>query len=262
MTDVAAAGEAPAVETIQTPPQPAGSSSERDFESEARDQGWRPKDEWTGKPENWKDAQTYVEWGESNNRIGKLEKLVSERVGKLEKVHSKTVEQLQRQHAEEISRLKQQKTAAVRAGDADTVDAIDKKLDELKAEAPASQRSPEEMEKVINAWAAERPWWSNKTIRAWAKEHSVEISTPDMTLEDNLALVDEAVRKEFPNAFKKPGAHGHAPVDGGGDTPSGSARSDPINALPNEARKKCKEDMAKFPKIYPTTAAWIAAYNS
>src|SRR5574337_489576 len=38
--------------------------SERDYESEAKEMGWRPQAQYKGDPEKWVDAQEFVERGE------------------------------------------------------------------------------------------------------------------------------------------------------------------------------------------------------
>ncbi len=83
-----------------------------------------------------------------------------------------------------------------------------------------------------------------------------------LSYEENITEVLKAVREEFPEYFdKKTTANGHAAVDGGSDTPAAS-RTDPLAKLPAEARAQAKDDLKKFPKIYPNAEAWVKAYNS
>ena len=40
------------------------------YEGQAREMGWRPKDEWEGEPEKWRDAKEFVERGELYSNDG------------------------------------------------------------------------------------------------------------------------------------------------------------------------------------------------
>jgi hypothetical protein len=274
-------GEAAVVETVTTPAPEAGFSSqepaqsgERDFEAEARDMGWRPKEEWTGKPEHWKDAKTYVEFDVVANRLTKAEREFNERLAKMEKVNARTVEKLQRQHAQEMAELTATRKEAIKAGDVDAVEHLDQQIADLKADAPEAGPKPRERmsdaerqqadNAAQEAWVAKQDWWNvDEDLTALAIGISQRLTKPGMSMEENLKLTEAALAKKYPDRFggKSSGANGHASVDGGGFAPGG-VKTDPLSKLPNEARAQAKADMAKFPKMYPSAEAWIKAYNS
>lgn len=265
-------GEAAVVETVTTPAPEAGfssqepaqqQSSERDYESEARDMGWRPKDEWTGKPEHWKDAKTYVEFDVVANRLTKAEREFNERLAKIEKANSRTIEKLQAQHAKEVAELAATRREAIKSGDVDAVEALDQQIADLKADAP--DKAPARTDEQVQAeWMAKNTWYeTDEDLATVALGYSNKIKSPDLSLEENLKRTEEYVRKKFPEKFgaATKAANGHAAVDGGGMAP-GALKTDPLAKLPSEARQQAKSDMAKFPKIYPSAEAWIKAYNS
>ena len=39
------------------------------YDKQAREMGWRPKEEWEGEPEKWRDAKEFVERGELYGKI-------------------------------------------------------------------------------------------------------------------------------------------------------------------------------------------------
>lgn len=274
-------GEAAAVETIETTPDAApqaalssqDTTSERDYEAEAREQGWRPKEEWTGKPENWKSAKVYVEHGDTAAKIAKIERSFEERLGKMEKVHGKTVEQLQRQHAKEIAELKDARRQAIKDGDADKVEKLDDKIDKLKADGPevsdANETPEQKADRIKAAWLKENSWYENdEDLRAYAFGYSNDLAdrNKNMTLEENLKRTLERVKAKYPEKFgekeeKKPAANGHAAVDGGGSNSGIIPRKDTLFAkLPPEAKAQCAKDVAAG--VYSNNEDWAKAYFS
>jgi len=266
-------GAAAVVDTTTAASEAAVSSqeqaSERDFDAEARDMGWRPKEEWTGKPDNWKDAKTYVEYDEVKAKVSKVEREYAERFKKLESVNAKTVERLQAAHEKEVAELKVARKEAIKGGDVAEVERLDEAIEASKADAPDKPSKKTDAD-IQAEWVAENTWYeSDAKMRRIALGVSNDLAAgkPDMTLAENLKLTMKALADEYPEfnwTGKKqstPAANGHAAVDGGGNSP-GAIRTDPLAKLTAEARAQAKSDMTKFPKIYPTADAWVKAYNS
>ncbi|MDB6036003.1 MAG: hypothetical protein JWM16_6341 [Verrucomicrobiales bacterium] len=275
-------GEAAAVDTTTTAPEAVVLSQdkapERNYEAEAADMGWTPKDQWKGNPDNWKDAETYVKHGEdivrvTKSQLARQEKDFAERLAKIEKVNSKTVEQLEKAHAKELAEARAAKTEAVKAGDVAEVDRLDTVIDDLKNDAPKADKPltgaalEKHNQKVQTDWVGKQSWWDtdeDMTAYAIGISQNITAKNPTITMEDNLAKVEAALAIKYPEKFggkTKPAANAHAAVDSGGDFP-GAGKADPLAKLPAEARVQAKTDMAKFPKVYPNAQAWLDAYNS
>lgn len=281
MTDTQG-GEAAAVETTNDAAAQAALSSqdtasERDWEAEAREMGWVPEAEFKGdkRPKKFLSAEEFVERGETmipilRKQLKDQETKFEERIGRMEKVHGKTVEQLQRQHQKEIESLKAERREAIKAGDADKVEKLDEQIDELKEAGPEPKLSGAALdkhnEKVQKDWIAANSWYeTNEEMAAFALGFSQQLAgkNPDITIEDNLAQVDAAMRKKYPEHFgeKKPtGANGHAPVDSGGDfNGAPPARKDSLYAkLPKEAQTQCDKDIKAG--IYKDKESWAKVY--
>lgn len=275
-------GEAAEVETntdaaAQAALSSQDTTSERNWEAEAREMGWVPEAEFKGdrRPKKFLSAEEFVERGETmlpilNERLKKQKTEFEDRIAKLEKVNEATRERMQRQHEKEISDLKAERREAIKAGDADKVDKLDAEIDKLKEEGPETPKTltgkdlEKHNEKVQKDWMKANSWYnSDDDMTAYALGYSQRLaaSDPDITIEDNLAKVDAAMRKRFPEFFgeKKTGANGHAPVDGGGDLPGSGARKDTLFAkLPPEAKAQCSKDVKAG--LYKSNEEWAKAY--
>ncbi len=231
----------------------AKEATERDFDAEAREGGWKPKDEYTGDPKKWRDAKSYVEYGELKAEVrGEFE----DRFKRLERTTDRNLKVIKQGYEAQITDLKSQKTAAVKAGNVDLVERIDKAIETTKEAAKDDGESPIE-ENVNAAFKKRNPWYgddddltaeaivqSNAVSQAYTLKHG-------KPMPDNLML--EAVERkikasaDYQKKFgNKSSANGHADVDGGSDSPgaprkTGKTASD----LPPEAKKAAEKFIAQ-----------------
>lgn len=267
MADDDKSEEAAPVETNALQP------TERNFEAEAREMGWTPEAEWMGKkPVKFLSAAEFVERGETlipilNKRLTQQKADFAKELDGIKRVNASTVASLEKQHAKDLAEAKAAKTVAVKAGNVEEVERLDGVIDDLKEDAP-KKLSGAALEKhnlkVQEEWVGTQDWWGeDEDMQAWAigKSQSIAAKNPDISIEDNIAQLEVALKKKYPEKFGlKASTNGHALVDNGGDFPGGRG-TDPLSRLPNEARAQAKLDMAKYPKIYPNAAAWIATYE-
>lgn len=268
----AEAAESGTVEDTTAAAQAAVSSQDddKDYEAEAREMGWVPEEEFKGDrpPKVFKSARQFLE--DIPPYVKKLlerqEAKFSDRVAKLEKVNDRTVAKITAIHNQEIADLKAAKTAAVKEGDVGEVERLDAEIDKRKNDAPLTDDPKAVKAAAEKAFGDANPWYgSNRKMTAFARglSNDLSVENPNLTYEDNIAAVLKAVREEFPEYYdKKTTANGHAAVDGGSENPGGSNKSSPLAKLSAEERAKAKDDMKKFPKVYPDEAAWLKAYNS
>lgn len=280
-----AGGEA-AVDTVDAAP----AVVERDWEAEARDQGWVPEAEFKGekKPRKFLTAEEFVERGDWADSITKkVEARYETRFKNLERVSTRTIASLEAQHAKEIAGLKTERRAAIKDGDADKVEEIDGKIDALKeqgAEAPSSSKTkgyddyaddfaPDtqdgaDYQVLVTSFVQKNPWMIDEPeMASYAQEVSKAnaAANPSIGFKANMKYVLERVQRKFPAYFKsednETAANAHAAVDGGGSHSGPAGKSSPLDKLPAEARQQARADMAKYPKIYPNADAWVRAYN-
>jgi hypothetical protein len=295
MTEEIAGGEAPVIETTTTAPEAVVLSPEvvtetpaRDYDTEAKDMGWVPKEEFRGPADRWKPAQQFVEDGENilpivraeNKRlkgeIDDIKKDYATRFERLDRAAQASLKLAKDQFDRELSSIQATRAAAVKDGDVAAFNAADKKLTDHVANAPKvedfeekpTQVSDEEQSKLNEAaqtkWKSENTWFGTDdllTETAIGISQRILMQKPNISAEENLRLTDAAMKERFPLKLGgKSGANGHAPVDGGGD-PKTPARTDTLTAkLPSEALTMAKQ--AVKDGTYKSTEEWAKVYFS
>jgi DNA repair exonuclease SbcCD ATPase subunit len=233
------------------------------IEHRARMQGWRPEEEYRGKPGTWVDADTFLERGKEIKNFTKREneqlrrELAELRTALEEK--GKTIEEIREYHANmerraieaAITRLKRERTQAAAAGDTALAAELSDEIEELKeapsavpakpaAETPATPAKPVEPPEVT-AWKAEQAGWynddpENEDLVAFAEGVAQKLASTRGTLEEKLELLTERVKKAFPDRFgsrKRVAATMGTGEGGGREGSRKSAKS--VSALPAEA---------------------------
>ena len=203
------------------------------IEEQARRNGWRPKDEYTGPEGKWVDAETFMARGVENpailyerfrtldDRYGKLERRFGEQAGKLDQATQTMSEMAQMLRTSQENAYKRARTellaqreAAVESGDTTGFKKADTQLADLDAAAPkppaAQPPQPQQQNQPpaeVTAWYASNPWYlSDPELRAEADTIHIGLlqTRRDMTLEQNLRQVTERVRKLYPEKFAPP----------------------------------------------------------
>ncbi len=209
--------------------------ADRDYESEAREQGWRPQEEFRGNKDKWVDAKTYVErretvmplikeenadlrarLTEANTRVLNLEKAVKE--------NTEAMAAIQEMHAEDKKRaLKEQKetlTAQLKQAREDgnleveiqLQDQLTDVRDQIKeADKPAAKPKVEDSDPVdpeqqpdFLAWKADNADWfgvdQERTEYAMRAAQHLRIDHPRTFGRKFFDLVTQAVEEKFNGA--------------------------------------------------------------
>jgi len=182
----------------------------------AREQGWRPLEEWDKDPEDWVDAKTFLRNGEYMDRI----KSQSSTIKKLEKKlasQEDTVNELV-QHHERVKEaeyqrglkdLKALKKEAMELGDMDTVIDIDDKIMDLKQSnqaKPAKTQQSEETHPDVAEWMDRNPWYKeDPALQGAANGIISDILAKDPSMQGNIKEVldrtSAKLKEEFPSKF-------------------------------------------------------------
>lgn len=110
-----------------------GVIGERDFEEEARSQGWTPKEDFKGNPEQWIDAEAFVKRGESvMPLLKKQNQSLKGEIDFLKRQVKKLAQAEQKAYESALADLKSQAEEAVQYGDVEAYRKIDKKIDTLR----------------------------------------------------------------------------------------------------------------------------------
>lgn len=190
---------------------------ERDYEQEASNQGWKPLENFSGDPEKWVDAKTFVERGENyvgilKDRYEKLERRFEQQIQVTEdikKYYQKEQEAKQREIDQYIKQLEQARSQAITNGDGQ---AFQKAENDLKA---AQNKKAEIATTNITAstpqwaleWASENPWYGKDTaLTALAETFAAELrqEQPFLAEKDFMEKVTERVKAEMPHKFSNP----------------------------------------------------------
>ena len=188
-----------------------------EHEERALEQGWLPKDQWQGDPEEWVSARQFIKNGELFGRINTykhkitgLEKSVEALVKHNEKVFDAGYKAAE-------SQLKAQRREALAAGDVDAVEKIEERLDEIKTEHVEQKKEFKEQvqpQKANDMHPAWEPWietnsWYGQSpaMRGYADEIARDIVTEAKEADKQvdftklLGEVSRKVKQRFPEKF-------------------------------------------------------------
>jgi len=209
-----------------------GTGSTSSIEDTAREQGWRPKEEYEGDPSKWVSAETFVAKGELIDRIEQLGKKLkdSEKTIKLLSDHHQKVKESEFKRAVEF--LKAQKKAAYEQGDVDKIIELDDKIAEVRDTQKAQKQqeavnAEPETHPAFQSWVSENKWYEkNSEMRADADAfgEAYARNNPDKTPADVLEFVAKKIKKAYAEEFQNPNRNRPSGVEGGGGNRQGASR--------------------------------------
>lgn len=204
-----------------------------EIEQRATSDGWVPKDEWDGDPEQWRPAKEFVDRGELFKKIEDQNRSLKEVKRALQEfsTHHAKVRDVEFQRA--LNFLRTQKKDALETGDADKLIDIDDKIDAVKNAQKISAHTPvvnvpdiAESNPIFENWANRNSWYNNnKAMRAYADRIGNELgASGDISPSDLLSKVEQEVKKEFAHKFQNPNRDKASAVEG--STNKGTSRKD------------------------------------
>jgi len=234
-----------------------------EIEQTAMDQGWTPKDQFNGNPDNWKPAAQYVEWGEMRNSITSLTKAMKG----MKKSHNEDIVNLNTLHKASLedkeATLRAQLEAAVEDGDFAKVGeinkeqlAIEKSKDKLEDSAVDDVKSDKELAIMKAEWELENDWINDpndKRSGVASSAYTLAMSQ-GKSLPDALEFVNNTIAEKFPDGGGKPKAKvnpnrinpsRHANNSGGGSREAKLSMSD------------CTSDELKYRELFNTDEKFL-----
>lgn len=211
----------------------ADTTSDRDYEGEARAVGWKPEAEFKGKPGRWKTAEDFIHLREESlplmqSLLAEKDKEYNDRLAGLEKAANSALAAAQSQHDKTVTDLQGQLRYFASQGDLNSYDRANAQLTEAVKAAPQIAPVASEKEQADEKFARDNPWYGvDKKLTSFAMGESMRLlqESPSMTIAANRRMTAEAVRQEFPEKFQgnrlDPDSPSHARVDGGSAFPSG-----------------------------------------
>jgi len=225
----------PVVETTPAPQQAPA------YEDRAREQGWVPKEEWTGDPDKWRPAREFVDRGEL---FGKIDTM-----GKELKEAKKTLRMMQEHHAKvkeseynrAVSDLKALQKQHLEEGNSDGYLETTELLTDIRAEQKAreavAQAIPAGPDPRFVEWTKNNEWYvKDKEMHEYADAVGLGYAQqhPSLSPEEVLTYVTHQVKGRFRERFLNPNRAKPSAVEGSNTT--GSPRKGSIE-LTEEERK-------------------------
>ena len=215
------------------------------YESEAREQGWRPKEEFEGDPEKWRPAKEFVERGELFGKIDTLGKELKEtkKALKMLQEHNSKVKETEFKRA--VEELKGLQKKHLEEGNSDEYLNTTELLTDLKAEQKArevlnQQQAAEQRNQVdprFTEWAAKNSWYEKDAdMRQFADTLGLGYAQANPGVEPDVVLeyVSKQVKQAFRDKFENPNRNRPSAVEGK-STPS-TAKKDSIELSDDERR--------------------------
>lgn len=229
-------------------------SEARDYEAEARQLGWTPKDEFRGDESRWIDAEAFIKRGEEQMPL--LKKQVQDQKGKiefLERQVKRLTKAEQTAYDSAVADIKARQREAVEYGDVKAFETLDKELDTLRdraADAPAAEEDPNlafaefrEAHEWYDLGAQAGATETERRARALADRLADKYSAqglqrePGMTPAKFFAKIAEDVREQIPMLGGERAPKPKPAVDVAGVTRPGGGRTAKTGAnLPPEAK--------------------------
>jgi len=203
----------------------------RDFEGEARQQGWKPLEEFTGDPDKHKSAEDFVKAGEEklslsnarNKHLADALEAEKRRIKRLEKdfetVRGMMTSMEKRAYDRAMGDLKTQQEAAVETGDVDTFKAIGKRMETLREEAapdeakPKLKYEPAVIQRTYAEFLAENEWFDEGATGGAKKAMTIYAGTVademgmvddyDGTPQEYFKAITESVKDKFAERYPK-----------------------------------------------------------
>lgn len=191
------------------------------YESEAREQGWKPQDEYEGDPNKWRPAKEFVERGELFGKIDSLGKELKETrkaLKMLQDHHSKVKET---EFTRAVNELKGLQKKHLEEGNSDEYLKTTELLTDLKAEQKArevmSQQAPAQVDPRFTAWNEQNAWYTKDAeMRKFADTLGLGYAqaNPGLDPDDVLEYVTGQVKKTFKDRFENPNRTKPSAVEG------------------------------------------------
>lgn len=166
------------------------------IEAFAREQGWAPKEEWRGNPDDWRDPRDFLKYGmqrgkEAGREMRELRSTV-DRIGKTSEAL------MRRQLDEQRQALESQFADAVENKDHEGARAAREELTRLDTASvqPSHDGDVQDFMTRNSAWFGQ-----NRAATALARQITAEAAAQGVSPAEQLRMAEEAVKADFPQLF-------------------------------------------------------------
>lgn len=212
------------------------------IQQKAAEQGWKPKDQFQGEPDDFIDAAEFVRRGELFEKIDRQNREVKQLKDALHafKAHHTKVKEAEYNRA--LKAVEAARKKAFDEGDRDQFFALEQQMDSIKDEAALVKEAAKvvdapQIPPALETWAEKNSWYqSNRAMTAFADRLGVELHAKGFTLDQALREIDAEVRKEFPEKFAAPAANRRPPQPEGSTRTGATSKSSGFKPSDDERR--------------------------
>lgn len=193
-------------------PETTEQTQERQYsaiEQQALDQGWRPKEEFSGDPDAFIDAPEFVRRGELFSKIEHQSKELKQVRQALEalKDHNSKIREVEYNRA--LKSLEAARKQALVDGEHDQFFALEEKIEEVKQEKleldtqlDSVKTDVPEVHPEFEAWVSRNTWYKqDEAMAAFADRIGNKLAAQGMIPGEVLKQVEAEVKKRFPDSF-------------------------------------------------------------
>jgi hypothetical protein len=175
-------------------------------EQSAKDRGWIPKEEFKGDKSKWIDAKEYLQTADLRERISQQSKFIKQMKQRQDELIEFIQNSQKRVDDGEVNNLKSARIDAIKRGDVEAVDAIDKKMQEIIDNSTKALPSRQNDEKIeVDAFVARNKGWFNESTSqsrrmmadAIAFEKYLAMEHPEMGVSDRLKEVEKEINNRY-----------------------------------------------------------------
>jgi hypothetical protein len=241
--------------------------AERDYEQEAREQGWKPQGEFTGPDDKWTDAQTFVEKGERIAGIMKsrLDRQDAE-IAKLREDNkafgeykNEQLEKQKQRNSTLLAELEAQRTTAINDGDGQAFTKLDREIQQVREDIAAPQQQSQELDPLAQAWLMNNDWYrTNSKLQIFADGLAEQLVRGGYSGPAYYEELTRRVKEGFPEEFKVRAQAGPDPVEKGGELQTQVSEAHDYDHLPPESKAACDRFVASG---LTTKEDYIANYD-
>ena len=209
MTDEVLA--APVGEPSQVAEQEVSTPQTNSYEDQAKEQGWKPKEEYEGDPDKWRPAKEFVERGELFSKIDSMGKDLKEtrKALKMLQEHHSKVKETEFKNA--LTELKALQKKHLEEGNSDAYLETTELLTDLKTEQKAreivTEQTPQTPDPRFLTWVGENKWYEkDREMRDYADTLGAGYAqrNPNLEPEEVLQYVTAQVKNRFKDKFVNP----------------------------------------------------------
>lgn len=180
-------------------------------EERAARMGWKPQEDYKGKPEEWVSAEEFLKRTEEEGPF--LKKALKNMERKYEKLEKNTEAILAHQNRQieaaekqgydrAMQEINRQMAKAVEEGDLEAHDAALKKRDEIQKKNQEGKGKDSAIQAAVDAWRKENEWYdSDPILRDYALKYCDMLAEQGKSPQEQLEGAAKYIRTRFPQMF-------------------------------------------------------------